>query len=141
MARGCIRGVTAGAIRKWEAVTITEDTVSLHMTLAPSPRPGSEAHSHEEAPTLTLPTARSQSFCRDLQEQREARGRQHETGQRETQRVHPQLQWSVGTPDAGGRSQGHGLREGSRMSGSRKDGHPCRALWSVVLCSCPQRSS
>lgn len=67
-------GVIAGAIWKGEAVTVTEDAVSLHMTLAPSPRPGPEAHSREEAPALTLRTACSQSFCRDLREQREARG-------------------------------------------------------------------
>ena len=46
----------------------------------------------------------------------------------------------MGTLDAEGRSQGHGLREGSREA-MRMGGDSSPAVSGAVLCSCPQRSS
>lgn len=116
---------------------------SFHTTLAPSPGPSSEAHSPEGAPgrALTPHASLSVLLVGPAGVERGPgggslwRGRGKPRGSSHSPR-------DAGTPGAEGKSQeGRRLRERSRVQVIGAEGHPSRALCSVDLCSCPQRSS
>lgn len=99
------------------AVTVTEDTVSL-CSVTPAPRPTGS----EEAPSLVLTPRTSQALAGTAG----AEGGPGAVSMRwaeEPQEMDIRI-GLMGTLAAGGRSQAHGLREGSRVTGGGHKRHP-----------------
>lgn len=98
------------------------------------------------SPVLTLHTSRSRSFCWDLREQREVPGQEacdraeeNPEGTPTAPGIPEMVLWGPWLLKAGHKDAD--LERDPECQAIGMEGQPSRALWSVVLCSCPQRSS